>query len=267
MNSFRSRLRTLVEHPRFQAVTTTVIVLNAITLGLETSPSVMRNFGAILVALDHAALAYFTIEVALRMAALGRRFFLNGWNLFDFVIVATSLMPNSGNLSVLRSLRILRVLRLFSVLPSLRKVVGALVSSIPAMGSIAVVLGLVFYVFSVLTTKLFGATHPDFFGHIGMSMYTLFQLMTLDGWSDGIVRPMMETHPFAWLVFIPFIVVTSFAVLNLFIGVLVSGLQDESAAAPSATSSAAPSGDPELREEVKALRAQLDEVLRRLPPG
>lgn len=261
MNSFRSRLRTLVEHARFQALTTAVILVNAITLGLETSPSVMREFGSILVFLDHAALAYFTVEVALRMAAFGWRYFANGWNLFDLVIVSISLMPNSGNLSVLRSLRILRVLRLFSVLPSLRKVVGALVSSIPAMASIAVVLGLVFYVFSVLTTKLFGATHPDFFGHIGMSMYTLFQLMTLDGWSDGIVRPMMETHPFAWLVFIPFIVVTSFAVLNLFIGVLVSGLQDE-AAAPQATK---PPDAPDLRDEVKALRAQLDEVLRRLP--
>lgn len=263
MNAFRSRLRTFVEHSRFQTLTTCVIVLNAITLGLETSSSAMQNFGGILVALDHAALAYFTVEVALRMVAHGRRFFPNGWNLFDLLIVATSLMPNSGNLSVLRSLRILRVLRLFSVLPSLRKVVGALVSSIPAMASIAVVLGLVFYVFSVLTTKLFAATHPDFFGHLGRSMYTLFQLMTLDGWSDGIVRPMMETHPFAWLVFIPFIVVTSFAVLNLFIGVLVSGLQDE-AAPPQANKS---EGDPELREEVKALRAQLDEVLRRLPPG
>lgn len=262
MNDPRSRLRTFVEHPRFQAATTAVIILNAITLGLETSSQAMRSFGGVLSFLDHAALAYFTIEVVLRMIAHGRRFFPNGWNLFDLVIVATSLMPNSGNLSVLRSLRILRVLRLFSVLPSLRKVVGALVSSIPAMASIAVVLGLVFYVFSVLTTKLFGSTHPEFFGHLGMSMYTLFQLMTLDGWSDGIVRPMMERHPFAWLVFIPFIVVTSFAVLNLFIGVLVSGLQDESAAAPPA----APSGEPELREEVKALRSQLDEVLRRLPP-
>lgn len=261
MNAFRSRLRSFVEHPRFQTVTTVVIVLNAITLGLETSSAALRNFGGTLSFLDHAALAYFTIEVALRMIAHGRRFFPNGWNLFDLVIVATSLMPNSGNLSVLRSLRILRVLRLFSVLPSLRKVVGALVSSIPAMASIAVVLGLVFYVFSVLTTKLFGATHPEFFGHLGMSMYTLFQLMTLDGWSDGIVRPMMESHPFAWLVFIPFIVVTSFAVLNLFIGVLVSGLQDEATAAP-ATRSA---DDPALRAEVQALRGQLDEVLRRLP--
>lgn len=261
MNAFRSRLRSLVEHSRFQALTTVVIVLNAITLGLETSPAAMRNIGGFLVALDHAALAYFTIEVALRVLAHGWRFFLNGWNLFDLLIVGTSLVPNSGNLSVLRSLRILRVLRLFSVLPSLRKVVGALVSSIPAMASIAVVLGLVFYVFSVLTTKLFAATHPDFFGHIGRSMYTLFQLMTLDGWSDGIVRPMMEQHPFAWLVFIPFIVVTSFAVLNLFIGVLVSGLQDEAAPAPPSKSAT----DADLREEVRALREQLDEVLRRLP--
>jgi len=262
MDTYRQRLRALVEHPRFQTLTMLVILLNALTLGLETSSTAMGHMGPFLVLLDHLALAYFTAEVALRMVAHGRRFFPNGWNLFDLAIVAASLLPHSGSLSVLRSLRILRVLRLFSLLPSLRRVVGALVSSVPAMASIAVVLGLVFYVFSVLTTKLFGTTHPEFFGDLGSSMYTLFQLMTLDGWSDGIVRPMMRTHPLAWMVFIPFIVVTSFAVLNLFIGVLVSGLQDEAASRPPVT----PPGVPELREEVQTLRAQLDEVLRRLPP-
>ena len=262
MNSFRSRLRQLVEHPRFQALTTTVIVLNAITLGLETSPSVMASFGAFLVALDHAALAYFTVEVALRMVAHGRRFFPNGWNLFDLVIVATSLMPNSGNLSVLRALRILRALRLFSTVPSLRRVVNALMTALPGMGSIAVVLGVLFYVSAVLSTKLFSSNFPDWFGSLGASLYTLFQVMTLESWSMGIVRPILEVHPWAWVFFVPFIVVTSFAVLNLFIGVIVSAIQEVATADIAASK---PSAEEALRTEVRALREQLDEVLRRLP--
>ncbi len=262
MNDFRARLRHIVEHPRFQAVTTFVIVLNAITLGLETSPSVMRNFGGILLFLDHAALVYFTVEVALRMFAHGRRFFPNGWNMFDLVIVATSLMPNSGGLSVLRALRILRALRLFSTVPSLRRVVNALVTALPGMGSIAVVLGVLFYVSAVLSTKLFSTNFPDWFGSLGASLYTLFQVMTLESWSMGIVRPILEIHPWAWVFFVPFIVVTSFAVLNLFIGVIVSAIQEVATADIAASK---PSSEDELRSEVRALRGQLDEVLRRLP--
>lgn len=262
MNAFRARLRHIVEHPRFQAVTTSVIVLNAITLGLETSPGLMRDFGGILHFLDHAALVYFTVEVALRMFAHGRRFFPNGWNMFDLVIVATSLMPNSGGLSVLRALRILRALRLFSTVPSLRRVVNALVTALPGMGSIAVVLGVLFYVSAVLSTKLFSTNFPDWFGSLGASLYTLFQVMTLESWSMGIVRPILLVHPWAWVFFVPFIVVTSFAVLNLFIGVIVSAIQEVATADIAASK---PSSEDELRSEVRALRGQLDEVLRRLP--
>lgn len=262
MNTFRSRLRLLVEHPRFQAVTTSVILLNAVTLGLETSPGAMRNFGGILLFLDHAALAYFTVEVLLRVIAHGRRFFPDGWNLFDLGIVAISLIPHSGSLSVLRSLRILRALRLFSTVPSLRRVVSALVTALPGMGSIAVVLGVIFYVSAVLATKLFSLQFPDWFGSLGASLYTLFQVMTLESWSMGIVRPILGVHPWAWAFFVPFIVVTSFAVLNLFIGVIVSAIQ-EVATADIADSK--PSAEEELRTEILALRAQVDEVLSRLP--
>jgi voltage-gated sodium channel len=257
MDTRSSRLVAFVEHPKFQTVTTAVIVLNAITLGLETVPSLQPDYGHVLHFFDRMALAYFTVEVVLRIAAHRLGFFRSGWGWFDFIIVAISLMPQSGALSVLRSMRILRALRLFSTVPALRRVVGALVHAIPGMASIGVVLAVVFFVSAVLASKLFGATFPQWFGHLGTSLYTLFQIMTLESWSMGIVRPVLEVHPHAWIFFVPFIVVTSFAVLNLFIGVIVSAIQE--VADPSKAESA-------LETEMRGLRRDVDEILRRLPP-
>ena len=251
MNTLRQRLVAFVEHPWFQNTTIAVILLNAVTLGLETSATAMEAAGPLLHLLDRFALGYFVVEILLRIAAHGWRFFRSGWGWFDMAIVAVSLLPNSGSLSVLRALRILRALRLFSTVPALRRVVGALVAALPGMGSIAVVLGVLFYVSAVLATKLFAAAFPEWFGHLPASLYTLFQIMTLEGWSEGIVRPVLKVHSWAWIFFLPFIVVTSFAVLNLFIGVIVSALQD--AAGPSPESVA-------LREEIRALREEIRET-------
>ena len=134
-------------------------------------------------------------------------------------------LPATNGLSILRALRILRVLRLLSVVPQMRKVVGALFSALPGMGAVVAVLMLVFYVAAVMATKLYGAAFPQWFGSIGESMYTLFQIMTLESWSMGIVRPVMEEHPLSWLFFVPFVVITSFAVLNLFIALIVNSMQ------------------------------------------
>jgi voltage-gated sodium channel len=118
------------------------------------------------------------------------------------------------------------VLRLISVLPSLRRVVDAFARALPGMGSVVLLIGLIFYVGAVMATKLFGAAHPEWFGSIGASLYTLFQVMTLESWSMGIVRPVMETHPLAWAFFVPFILVTTFAVLNLLVGLVVNAMQE-----------------------------------------
>jgi voltage-gated sodium channel len=171
----------------------------------------------------------FSIELLLKFYVYRFRFFRSGWNLFDLAIVAIAWAPTSGALTVLRALRILRVLRLISVVPQLRRVVSAIGHSIPGMVSVVGVLGLIFYVASVLATKLFG-TYPDpnmqeWFGSIGASAYTLFQIMTLESWSMGVVRPTMELFPWAWSFFIPFIIITSFAVLNFFIGIIVDSMQ------------------------------------------
>ena len=227
----RDRARRLVESNRFNQAIAGVILVNAVTLGMETSDTAMRAAGDLLYAVDRVALGIFVVELLIKFYAYRLRFFRSGWNVFDFLIVGISLIPASGNLSVLRSLRILRALRLVSVVPTMRRVVQALFSAIPGMLSIIAVLFLIFYVSAVMATKLFGQS-PDpnmqeWFGTIGQSMYSLFQIMTLESWSMGIVRPTMELFPHAWAFFVPFIVMTSFAVLNLFIAIIVGAMQGQ----------------------------------------
>jgi voltage-gated sodium channel len=221
----QAALRALVDSKAFGRIVITLIVINAVTLGLETSERVVSSVGPLLSAIDRAALVFFTLELSLRIWAHGFRFFRGGWNLFDLAVVAVSWVPAAGAITVLRALRVLRVLRLVSAIPQMRAVVGALFQALPGMGAIVAVLGLVFYVAAVMATQLFGATFPQWFGNIGASLFSLFQVMTLEGWSMGIARPVMEVHPWAWLFFVPFVVVTSFTVLNLFIALIVNSMQ------------------------------------------
>ena len=224
----RQRVGVFVESPLIARSITAIIVINAVTLGLETSASVMERVGPLLVALDRVVLVIFVMELLAKLFAFGWRFFKSGWNIFDFVIVGIAVMPTSGNLSVLRSLRILRGLRLVTFVPSMRRVVAALMSAIPGISSVVALLALVYYVFGVMVTKLFGEDFPEWFGTVGRSMFSLFQIMTLESWSMGIVRPVMEVYPYAWVVFVPFILVTSFAVINLFIAVIVNAMTEQS---------------------------------------
>ncbi len=218
-------LRDVVESRAFGLSVTAVIIVNAITLGLETWPRAMAVAGPLLLALDTAALWIFTLEIGLKLWIYRTRFFRDAWNVFDFAIVAVAWVPTAGPLTVLRALRIMRVLRLISIVPQMRSVIGALFRALPGMGSIVAVLLLVFYIAAVMATKLFGTSYPEWFGSVGASMYSLFQIMTLESWSMGIVRPVMETHPAAWMFFVPFIIVTSFTVLNLFIALIVNSMQ------------------------------------------
>ena len=229
LGGYRRALSEFIEGPRAVVVITALIVLNAIVLGLETDSGIMSAHGGWLRALDQLLLIVFTVEIAIKLVAYRLGFFRSGWNTFDFVIVALAWVPASGPLAILRALRILRVLRLLSVVPQMRRVIGAIGHSIPGMASVVGVLCLVFYVSAVMSTNLFGQ-HPDprmqeWFGSVGASAYTLFQIMTLESWSMGIVRPTMELFPYAWVFFVPFIIVTSFAVLNLFIGIIVDAMQ------------------------------------------
>jgi len=227
--SFSELLTIFIESNKFNFGITILILINAITLGMDTDEQIVASYGNILFWIDRIILIIFSIELLLKFYAYRHRFFTSGWNLFDLVIVMIAWAPTSGPLAVLRALRILRILRLISVVPQLRRVVSAIGHSIPGMVSVVGVLGLIFYVASVLATKLFG-THPDpnmqeWFGSIGASAYTLFQIMTLESWSMGVVRPTMQLFPWAWAFFIPFIIITSFAVLNFFIGIIVDSMQ------------------------------------------
>jgi voltage-gated sodium channel len=220
----RARLAALVEAEPFQRTVMALIVVNAVILGLETSETVTATWGAALGLLDTVILWIFVGELALRIAAHGPRFFTNGWNLFDFGVVGISLLPSSGALSVLRALRILRAFRLISAVPAMRSVIEALVKSLPGLSSIIVLLALIFYVFAVMATKLFGDTTPERFGTLGTSMFSLFQVMTLEGWPD-IVGDVSANHPGALLFFVPFMLLSTFTVLNLFIALIVDSMQ------------------------------------------
>ena len=186
----------------------------------------MGTAGTIILTLDWICLAIFVIEIALKLVAHGARFFRSGWNVFDFLIVGIALMPATHGLSVLRALRILRVLRVISAAPRLRRVVEGFVTALPGMGSVFLLMGIIFYIGAVMATKLFGASFPEWFGTLGASFYSLFQIMTLESWSMGIVRPVMDVYPYAWLFFVPFIMVTTFAVVNLLVGLIVNSMQD-----------------------------------------
>src|SRR5210317_663129 len=218
-------LKNILESRIFISFITAVIIINAFTLGLETSANITSKYGLILSLVDKIALTIFTLELIGKLLVYRFNFFKDGWNVFDFIIVVVSLIPASGPFSVLRAFRIFRTLRLLSIVPSMRRIIQAIFISIPGILSVGTIIILIFYISSVLTTNFFGNSFYEWFGTIGSSMYTLFQIMTLESWSMGIVRPVMKEYPLAWLFFVPFILVTTFAILNLFIGIIVDAMQ------------------------------------------
>jgi voltage-gated sodium channel len=262
--SLRLRLGAFLASARVQQFIIGLIVINAVLMGLETSPALMAQYGSTLLAFDRAILVVFVLEVALRLYVHRAAFFRDPWSLFDFAVVGIALIPASGPFAVLRALRVLRVLRMLTMVPSMRRVVGALLSAIPGLSSIALVLLLVFYVFAVIATHLFGADFPDWFGHLGRSLYTLFQIMTLESWSMGIARPVMEVAPFAWIFFIIFILFATFTMLNLFIAIIVNAMQTfnegEHQSTVEAVEQVGQSIEHQLHAEVQLLRQEISEL-------
>ena len=225
LNGHRAHLRQILERPAVRNAILAVIIFNAITLGLSTSHAVMDRAEGAIHAIDRIVVAIFLVELTLKLYAYGLGFFRSGWNFFDAFVILIGLLPQTGSLRALRALRVIRALRLLSVVPQMRAVVQALFDALPGMGAVIIMLSIVYYVFGVMATIMFGDTFPDWFGTLGRSLYSLFQIMTLESWSMGIVRPVMDVYPYAWAFFVPFIIVTSFSVLNLFIGLLVNTMQ------------------------------------------
>lgn len=223
----REKVAAIVEHKYVLRFITALIIINAVTLGMETSQSLMAKYGGWFHVFDVLVVTIFAVEILLKLYAYRLPFFKVGWNVFDFIIVAISLIPHAEGLAILRSLRILRLLRLITLVPQMRNVVGALFHAIPGMASVIGILFVIMYVFSVLGSQFFG-THESaalqgYFGDVNHSMYTMFQLMTLDDWTD-VANETMVYYPWSWAYFVPFIILTSFAVLNLFIGIIVDAL-------------------------------------------
>ncbi|TMR09372.1 ion transporter [Nonomuraea turkmeniaca] len=257
----RERTQAILSHQSFQRFIVSVILINAATLGLETFPAVVERHGVLLTVVDHVALYIFAAELVAKLYVERWGFFRDPWNIFDFTIVAIAFAPATGGLSVLRSLRILRALRLLSVVPSLRRVVSALLRAMPGMSSIVVLLSLVLYVAAVMATKLYGQASPERFGSLPTSLFTLYQTMTGDDWGN-IAREVMARHPSAWVFFTIFILVCTFVILNLFMAVVVSAMDEENAEELAAIEDTTAHTErileelAELRKEVAELRRQ-----------
>lgn len=224
LNSSQQKVKSIVEHKYVQGAIIALIIINAITIGLDADGKIHLVLGDYFNHLDNFILLVFVIELVLKLYVYRWSFFKDSWNVFDFIIIVFSLLPESGVFSVVRTLRILRTLRLLKKIPKLRMIIDALIASIPSIGWITVLLGLIFYIFAVIGTSLFGQAYPDWFGSMSKTAYTLFQIMTLESWSMGIARPVMEKFPYAYLFFIPFILVATYTTLNIFIAIVVNAM-------------------------------------------
>ena len=224
----RFRLRQFFESLFFQRLIVSIIVLNSILIGAETSPYVMNSIGSYIDVLDLVILILFSLEIILKIFVYKTDFFKSSWNLFDFLIVAISLFPAAGSFSVFRALRIVRTLRLLKSIPKLRLIIESLLKSIPSIGWITVLLSIVYYTFAVIGVNLFGEAYPKYFGDLGSSFFTLFQIMTLESWSSAIARPIMDGIPFAGIYFISFILIATYTTLNIFIAIVVNTMNEVS---------------------------------------
>lgn len=201
-----------------------LIILNTIVLGMETYPNFMNTYGNLLTSVDQAILYIFIIELILRFIAYRLDFFKDPWSIFDFCVVGIALIPAQDAFSALRAARALRTLRLISIFPKLRKVIEGLFIAIPGISAIVGIMAIIICVFGLIANKLYGSSFPEWFGNLHLSVFSLFQIMTLEGWPD-IVRTVMQKKPFAWIFFVTYILIATFSVLNLFIAVVVDSMQ------------------------------------------
>ena len=256
----KQTIHTLVESKKFQNFIMGLIILNGITMGFETSKSLALEYGSFFTLFNTFVVTVFTIEIILRISVYKTSFFKDPWSLFDFVIVAISLVPAGAGFGIFRVLRVLRLFRLITVVPQMRKIIVALISVIPGIGSIAALLTLFFYIFAIMSTQLFGEKFPEWFGTLGESFYTLFQIMTLESWSMGIVRPIMEVYPLAWVFFVPFIFLSTFIIVNLIIAIVVDAMNEMNTNEEEAIVQEIQSSDDTMQQEIQNLRNDIHEL-------
>lgn len=236
-----SKVKKFVENQAFQNFILGVIVFNCVLMGLQTSAVLTAKCGDLLNLLDNICLGIFIVELGLKIIAYNKNFLKDGWNIFDTIIVLMSLFSSMAFLSSLRIFRIFRVFRslkalksfrgfrMISSLKKLQVIIMAIVKSLPSIAWTGGLLLLVYYIFALMGVSFFGAAFPEWFGDLGKTMYTLFQVMTLESWSMGIARPVMEVYPAAWLYFVPFVLISSFIVMNVVVGIVVNAISDVTA--------------------------------------
>lgn len=224
MDKFSTHLRNIISSNAWAYCIAALIIFNTIVLGLETYPGIVDVYGNLLAFLDQAILYVFIVEIFLHLIAYRLNFFKDPWSVFDLCVVGIALIPTQGAFSALRAARALRALRLISVFPKLRKVIEGLVMAIPGICAIAGIMAIIICVFGLIASKLYGPSYPEWFGNLHLSVFSLFQVMTLEGWPD-IVRTVMQQKPFAWMFFVTYILIATFSVLNLFIAVVVDAMQ------------------------------------------
>lgn len=248
-------LKRIVESRVWNVSITALIALNTIVLGMETYPQVMDAYGEVLLALDQQILYLFVAEMTIRLMAHGYHLFKNPWSVFDLFVVGVALIPAQEAFSALRAARALRALRLISMFPKLRGVLEGLVMAIPGIVAIGTVMAIIVFVFGLMASKLYGANYPEWFGNLHLSVFSLFQIMTLEGWPE-IVRTVMQEKPYAWVFFVSYILIATFCVLNLFIAVIVEAMQRNQAAETL-----------EDHEKIEAINKKLDLILKKVGAG
>ncbi len=253
-SKWKIKLNHVVSHPFFNGTVITLILINAVVVGLETYPHLYSEYRTEFWIADRLLLWIFTVEIFLRLLAAPhpKTFFKNSWNWFDFIIVSAGhIFAGAHFVTVLRILRVLRVFRAISVIPSLRRLVDALLMTIPALGNIMLLMSIIFYIFAVIGTMLFQETAPEYFGSLQLSLLTLFQVVTLESWASEVMRPIFAELPWAWVYFVAFVLVGTFVIFNLFIGVIVNNVEKVEIAEQEVE---------ETSEELKELRKDVKEL-------
>lgn len=248
------KIRQLVESKWFQFSVLGIICLNAIVFGIQTSAWARVQCGKWLNVVDIVCLGVFTVELVLKIIVYNRRFCKDPWNVFDFIVVAVSFVPDCGMFSSIRLFRILRIFKLISGIRHMRIILGAIVKSVRGIMWTGSLLLLIYYVYGILGTHLFGVRFEDWFGSLGKSIYSLFQIMTLESWSMGIARPVIAVYPYAWIYFVSYILMSSFLVMNVVVGIVLNSISECCQASESETKKSS------LQEELSKLKEQIAAV-------
>lgn len=262
----RERIAAFLESPFGRRGVMFLILLNAVLVGVNTYAEPDTSLDLILGKVDQVILILFTIELFARMIAspTAKAYVSDPWNVFDFIVVGACYLPGLGALmSVARTLRVLRTLRAIAVFPTLRRLVGALLKSLPGMGHVAFLLAILLYVYAVVGTSAFGKDVPEYFGTLHRTALTLFQVVTLEGWNE-LLFAVLEKFSWGWIYFVSFIFLGTFTLFNLFVGVIVSNLEevtsDQKEAEDDAREESQTAKLDTLLVEVRALRQKVEEL-------